>query len=154
MWVVGVCYKEGAVDPVGYGTKADISDIQINVDDVRSMQLYFLDGNINETDVKRIAEELLTDPVLQEYKCGKATADLTIGKSHWFVTTKPKAGVMDAVGLGVTEAVRILGVNGITIASGNAYRIFGKRTQQQIEKICRKCLSNELIEDVAYEWID
>src|SRR4051812_20540084 len=97
-YLIEVAHKPGITDPVGKGLTHDIVHLGLaKVKNVSSAQLYRLEGELTPADRKRIAEDLLCDPILQEYredtpvksegKVGSLVIDI------WY-----KAGVTDVVG--------------------------------------------------------
>ena len=65
---IKVLEQDGVFDAVGQGVLKDIQDLGLPaVTDVRFAQLYYIDGRIDETQVRHIAEELLIDRITQEY---------------------------------------------------------------------------------------
>ncbi len=77
-WKIEVGYKPTATDAAGGGIKKDIEDLGISgVDCVRTLQMYVIDGDISESEVKTICENLLADRITQlyEYKCSLLRQD-------------------------------------------------------------------------------
>ena len=63
---IEVVDKPGIFDAVGQGVKKDIFDLGINsVKEVKFIQVYILEGNLTESQVIEICQELLTDKVAQ-----------------------------------------------------------------------------------------
>ena len=68
VYKVKVFDKQGVFDAVGQGVLRDIRDLGIeSAKEARFAFLYYLSGDIDETVVRRIAEELLIDKITQEY---------------------------------------------------------------------------------------
>ena len=60
--------KKGVFDAVGEGIKKDIQDLGIkSVRGVRFIQVYNIEGNLSEDQIKKICEELLVDKISQDY---------------------------------------------------------------------------------------
>ena len=67
-WKIEVGYKPTATDAMGGGIKKDIEDLGISgVDNVKTIQLYMIDGDLSESDVESICDNLLTDRITQIY---------------------------------------------------------------------------------------
>ena len=65
--------KEGFGDPRAEGVLAQIKELGIDgVAAVRSARLYFLAGELSADDAGRAAEELLADPVIEDFSVGQA----------------------------------------------------------------------------------
>ena len=66
--------KRGDFDAIGRGILKDIRDLPVKgVSDVRFGLYITLNGNINQTQAKRIAEELLINKITQEYSLDART---------------------------------------------------------------------------------
>jgi phosphoribosylformylglycinamidine (FGAM) synthase PurS component len=60
--------KEGLGDPHAAGVLAQIKELGIGaVTAVAHTRLFFLAGNLSEQDARRVAEELLIDPVVEDF---------------------------------------------------------------------------------------
>ena len=63
---IEVVDKPGIFDAIGQGVKKDILDLGIrSVKKAKFIQVYILEGNLSETQVIKICQELLTDRVVQ-----------------------------------------------------------------------------------------
>ncbi len=61
-WKIEIKDKPGIFDAVGSGIKKDILDLGIKgVRSVSFIQVYIIDGNISEDEVRMICEELLVE---------------------------------------------------------------------------------------------
>jgi phosphoribosylformylglycinamidine (FGAM) synthase PurS component len=155
VWIVEVGYKNGVTDPIGFLIKKEIEDLGIKeVQEVKSISTYFIDGQVTENDVKKICEELLSDSQIQNY--GYVSENLNKGLKKdfpgaWLIEVKFKPGVTDAVGISTLNAIELLGVDMATnVNTSNKYVIIGDIVEEQIKKICDKCLANSLIQDYSY----
>ena len=67
-WKIEIRNKKGVFDPLGNGVKKDILDLGIRgIKKVNVSQVFIISGDINESDARRIAEELLADPITEEF---------------------------------------------------------------------------------------
>src|SRR3989338_184403 len=66
---IEVSEKKGFPDTVALSVKKDIEDLGFRgrIRDVKTAQVYILEGDISESDLKKICEDLLIDPITQEY---------------------------------------------------------------------------------------
>jgi phosphoribosylformylglycinamidine synthase len=149
-WKIEVGYKPGLVDPIAAGMLKEIEDIEVSgVDSVRINQLYIVDGDLSECDVRFICENLLTD-ITQTYACkgsllGYKDADV------WIVEVTYKPGVTDPVGDSVLKGIRDLGIDGaIRARTGRKYIIGGSLNEDDIEIICKRLLANDVIQNYSY----
>jgi phosphoribosylformylglycinamidine synthase PurS subunit len=161
MWVVGVGYRQGYRDPMGENTKSDILGLgPYNINDVRTLQTYVIDGEIEVTEAEKIGKELLADGIMQYFSfsrfsgAGEHVKKLAGAKNAWVVEVFFRPGVMDPVGLSVAKAIGILGVRKVkSVRTGTTYVIRGELDESEIKAICEKCLANGLIQTYTYRRI-
>lgn len=73
IWRVEIKDKEGIFDALGAGVEKDILDLGIqSVSRVRVIQVYTIEGDITQTQLQKICEELLIDKVIQDYSYDSA----------------------------------------------------------------------------------
>ena len=143
--------KPGIFDAVGQGIKKDILDLGIKtVRDVRFVQVYLIDGNISEEQVKKICGELLTDRVAQEYSFDGVLPARR--KDEFVVEVACNPGVMDPVEESTLKGIRDLGIEGVSsIKTAKKYLIKGKLAEPQLKTISEKLLYNKLIQHIVRE---
>jgi phosphoribosylformylglycinamidine (FGAM) synthase PurS component len=147
-YLIEVAHKPGVTDPVGKGLTHDIMELGLGrVKNVASAQLYRLDGQLSESDRKRIAEDLLCDPILQEYR--EDTPVKSEGKSGslvidiWY-----KTGVTDVVGDSVLKGIEDLNIHGVkAVRTGMRYHLAGVTRKEEAEKISLALLANPLVHE-------
>ena len=154
-WKIEVGYKPTATDAMGDGIKKDIEDLGISgVEHVKTMQLYMIDGELPEADVKSICENLLTDRITQVY----ALKGSLVGQDDagaWVVEVTYKHGVTDAVGDSTVKGIKDLGISGVNSAkTGQKYVIKGSLSESDIDAICRRLLANDVIQNYRYEKVN
>jgi phosphoribosylformylglycinamidine synthase len=144
--------KPGIFDAVGDGIKKDISDFGIDsVSSVHFAQVYLLEGNVSELELKIICEELLTDKISQDY----SVIDFSQSAHHivhneFIVEVAQNPGVMDPVEDSALKGIRDLGINGITsVKTSKKYLIKGKLSEVQLKTISEKLLYNKLIQHLV-----
>jgi len=158
VWVVEVGYKKGVTDPVGFLTKKEIDDLGIHgVKEVKSISTYTITGELREEDVRKISEELLSDNQIQVF--GYRGIGVSKGLEHdvpngWLVEVGLKPGVMDAVGQSTGTAIEILGIDTVkNVKTGIKYLLVGDISEEDVRKICRNLLVNNLIQSYRYQKI-
>ena len=155
-WKVEVSLKPNINDAVGSGITQDIKDLGItDVDQVRTAQLYWLNGDITEKELETICVALLTDSITQHYAYSSSGNGLgTPINDAWVVEVNFKPGVTDAVGDSVMKGIRDLGISGVgSVRTGQKYVITGNLTEEQIKTIVRRLLANEVIHNFVYSSI-
>jgi len=151
--IIEVLPKEGVKDPTGSGLQNDVRQLGVkSAKQVRSSQLYRLVGELASQDRRRIAKDLLTDPVTQEYKDGAVNLVEVKPKkgrsSSFLVDVWYKSGVTDVIGESVLKGIRDLEISSITeVRTGMRYRFEGLPNVQTAEKIALALLVNPLVHD-------
>ena len=150
-WKIEVGYKSTATDAMGEGIKKDIEDLGISgVNHVRTMHLYMIDGDLSESDVRSICENLLTDRITQVYAYKGSLVAHDAGT--WVVEVTYKHGVTDTVGDSTVKGIKDLGISGVNSAkTGQKYIIKGSLSEDDIEMICKRLLANDVIQSYTYE---
>jgi len=149
--VIEVGYREGVFDANGEGIKKDILDLDIKgVREVRTHQLYLLEGKISAGGTRFISEKILCDPVTQHYKLlpradsGKANSS----NGNYAIEVWFKKGVTDNVGVSVKKAIDDLEIKGVgAVRSGRKFILEGKLTKSEAINITTRLLANEVVEE-------
>ena len=149
-WKIEVTYKPNIDDNIGRILRQDIMDLGIpNVDEVRTAQIYYLEGDIDSDIVYQVASKLLADPITQNFECNDdvASVDLNASKNNLAIEVQFKLGVTDAVGQSVEKGISDLGILGVkSVQTGRKYWVKGDVNHAQAKTIARHLLSNEVIE--------
>ncbi|MFH2138634.1 MAG: phosphoribosylformylglycinamidine synthase subunit PurL [Candidatus Omnitrophota bacterium] len=153
-WRVEVKNKAKVTDPVGEGLKRSIVDMGIDtVTEVKMVQVYIIEGDINKQQVKVVCDELLCDNVIQEYKFGLLEDKTFKGetkKNYFEVETAYNPGVMDPWEESTQKGIKDLRIDGVSsVKTGRRYLISGKLTQKQLALISEKLLYNKVIQHVV-----
>ncbi|HCD37148.1 MAG TPA: phosphoribosylformylglycinamidine synthase, partial [Candidatus Omnitrophica bacterium] len=145
---IKVSEKEGIFDAVGHGALKDIQDLGIQgVRQVHFALLYYINGDVNQAQITRIAEELLIDKITQEYAIseGRGTRD-----ERRVVEIAYNQGVMDPVEESVLKAISDMGINGvISVRTAKQYYLEGEFSEDTAKIISEKLLYNKVIQHVA-----
>lgn len=158
-WKIEVSYKPDVFDAIGEGINQDIVDLGIDgVEQVRSSHLYWIEGDLTEDDIDEICQSLLADMITQEYRfydvpmrLAQATQEAgrtDLGEDDYVVEVSYKPGVTDAVGDSVLKGIRDMGIDGVKSAkTGQELVITGKINREQLERISKQLLANEVIQN-------
>jgi len=140
-------------DARGEKVKRQIADfLNIQVENVRTRDVYTVAANITAEEAARIAE-YLTNPVLQTGRVGGEALTFDDNGCRFVVVVGFRPGVTDNVGRTATEAIgdilgRKLGKDEYVFSSIE-YLFYGNKvTREQVETVARKLLANELIQSV------
>ncbi|HPH97891.1 MAG TPA: phosphoribosylformylglycinamidine synthase subunit PurL [Anaerolineaceae bacterium] len=145
-----------AQDPRSRGCLADAHALGItSAQAIHCSDFYFIEGDLSEADLQRLAAELLCNPVTQraEWKpAGAAPAPLPQGVSLVEVALRP--GVTDPVAEELVRAAAVLGVAGVKrAASGQRYEIEGQVSPEELERLANRLLANPVIQRCAFHEI-
>jgi phosphoribosylformylglycinamidine (FGAM) synthase PurS component len=149
-YLIEVAHKPGVTDPVGKGLTHDINHLGLaRVKGVRSAQLYRLMGRLSETERKRIAQELLCDPIIQDYR-EDTPVKSERKQGAWVIDVWYKTGVTDAVGDSVLKGIRDLNIQGVKeVRAGMRYHLQGISRQEVADRIAQALLANPLVHDAV-----
>ena len=148
-WKIEIRNRKGVFDPLGNGIKKNIKDLDISgVKKVNVSQVFIISGDIAESDAKRIAEELLADPITEEYLL---EAEDIGGKADGrAVEIAYNSGVMDPVEESTRKAIKDMGIYGVkSLRTEKKYFIEGKITESDFKNICERLLYNKVIQHVV-----
>jgi phosphoribosylformylglycinamidine synthase len=149
---IEVCFKEELPDAAGQGLVRDINDLGIkNVSDVRIVDIYWLDADFKAKELEIICQNLLADPVTQQYSFN-SLIDNRQQEGLYSVEVAFNAGVRVPIENTAMKAVLDLGVESVrAIRTAKRYLIKGKLNEKQLETICKRLLVNPIIQHVARE---
>ncbi|MFA6450214.1 MAG: phosphoribosylformylglycinamidine synthase subunit PurS, partial [bacterium] len=109
-----------------------------------------IEGDISKQDAKRIASELLADPVSQRYVIGRVHGDMS--KGAWVLEIRYNHGVTDPVAESTLKGIADMKIAGATAAKTSTKVILrGRLTDEQADAICRKLLANPVIQSFTAE---
>ncbi|MBU0635327.1 MAG: phosphoribosylformylglycinamidine synthase subunit PurL [Candidatus Omnitrophica bacterium] len=154
-WRIEVKNRPEVRDPVGEGIKRDAIDLSVeSIRDVKMVQVYILEAEkLTGVQIKKICEELLSDPVIQEYEFGHLEDKKfrRKPKSGWCeIETAYNPGVMDPWEESTKKGIRDIGIDEpVTVKTGRRYLIKGKLAKRQLEHISQKLLYNKVIQHIV-----
>lgn len=151
-WHVRVASRANLADPAGRAVLGDIHQLGWkHIQEVRSEKVYFFAGQFNESDVRLLAEELLTDPVAEQfdYREGFSSRDGAVAA----VEVHALPGVMNPVALTTLSAARrLLAKKGTPhahiaeVQTARRYYISGAGSAAELDQIAGKVLANDCVE--------
>jgi phosphoribosylformylglycinamidine synthase II len=139
-----VSIKSSFPDPRGEALQKDIGDLGITtVKQVRVSDIYRLEGDLDESEVRRICEELLVDPVVEEYSCD----ELPSPQGSHLIEVAYNPGVIDPVEESVRKGIGDLGINTVeSVRTAKRYLLWGELSDEAFQSICDKLLVNSVIQ--------
>ena len=151
---VEVIYKQEAEDPGARVALGEALDLGIRaIEGARALAVYIVDGELNVGELRRLAETLFLDPVLQHYRvCGldEVVWPYAEGPGVHTIEVARKAGVMDPVQMSAIKGAADLGLDGKVdrIRTARKYLMRGDLTHEQLMRLALKALANTSIEDI------
>lgn len=151
MFRIEVSVKAGFPDPEGDRLKKDILDLGIaTVKEARVSDVYLLEGELSEAEVRKIGQELLADPVVEDYFRGEGSLSCIEDESAHVVEVAYNPGVTDPVEGSVSKAIQDLGIATVTsVKTARKYTLWGDFTEETLQSICDKLLVNSLVQHVV-----
>jgi len=141
---VEVSVKSGFLDPRGEALQGDIRDLGITtVKQARVSDIYFLEGSLDETGVRRICQELLADPVVEEYYCNEVPPP----QGSHLIEVAYNPGVTDPVEESIRKGICDLGITTVeSVRTARRYLLWGELSDEAFQSICDKLLVNGVIQ--------
>jgi phosphoribosylformylglycinamidine synthase II len=148
---IEVSVRVGFPDPEGDRLEKDIRDIGITaIKEARVSDVYLLEGKLDRSEVVRIGQELLADPVVEDFSWGEGPSSRIEGGDTHVIEVAYNPGVMDPVAGSVSKAVRDLGIAKVTsVKTARKYSLRGKISKEALQSICDRLLVNSLIQHVV-----
>lgn len=131
----------------------DIRSFGIDAVNVTVTDLYFLAGDLSNADLQRVCDQLLCDPIVQEYTIVAASTNRKSSiVNRKFVEVAFKPGVTDATADEVVRAAHELGIAGVQrAATGTAYSLAGDFSDVHVQLIAKRLLCNDVIQTFAID---
>lgn len=139
--------KPGRDDPRAASLKREAAVIGAPCRDVRIARLYLVHGDFSDSQLDRIACELLANPVLEDAHRGASPTSAGAA----CIEVHPLPGVMDPPAQTVEMAIReLLGVAHVEASTGWRYDLEGV-TPDQADRVARRLLANPVIQAIHHE---
>ena len=140
---IEVGFKKGMRDALGESIKKRIrEDLSINVDSVRTIEVYTFEASLSNGQVKLLGEKLFADPVIQVFSDKPLASDFS-----WLIEVGYRPGVTDNVGATAKKAsedVLKTSIRGVYFS--RQYLISGDIIKEDASNIAGGLLANSLIE--------
>ncbi len=145
-WRFEVFNRAGFADVAGSSVLEDITELGIDsVEAVQSAKVFLIDAEFDRAFAERVAAELLSDPVCEQYYIGRSKAPAGLAKAT-LIEVHLKSGVTDPVAESVTTAIADMGFRVENVRTARKYVLLGEITQKQTGTIAKKILANDCIE--------
>lgn len=147
-WRFEVFNRPGFADVGGNRVLEDIRELGIgSVEAVQSAKVFLIEAEFDKDFAERLAKELLTDTVCEDYYIGRSGKPAGLAKAT-LIEVHLKSGVTDPVAESVMTAIADMGVTVNNVRTARKYILLGDIKQNQANTIAKKILANDCIEDV------
>ncbi|HOI74093.1 MAG TPA: AIR synthase-related protein [Syntrophales bacterium] len=144
---IEIGFKEGLRDALGEKIRRRIIEhLNLDVDTVRTVEVYTVDGDLAPEALEAAASGPLSDPVIQHYAVDRGLAD----RFDWLIEVGFRPGVTDNVGKTAREALALLFGSKTEafprVYTSRQYLLSGPLNRVDAERIASSLLANDLIE--------
>jgi phosphoribosylformylglycinamidine synthase II len=148
---IEVSVKAGFPDPEGDRLEMDIRDIGITaVKQARVSDVYLLEGELDEVEVRKIGQELLADPVVEDFSWSEGPLSRIEGGNAHVIEVAYNPGVTVPLEESVGKAIHDLGIATVTsMKTARKYSLRGDLSEETLQSICDKLLVNSLVQHVV-----
>lgn len=117
--------------------------------------LYFIEGDITRPDLRRLAAELLSDPVAQSARWRSVESDGVASFTGGVIETALRPGVTDPVAEQIVRCARLIGVAGVErAATGQRFIAHGDLDAADCHTLAQRLLANDVIQRYTLGPID
>jgi phosphoribosylformylglycinamidine synthase II/phosphoribosylformylglycinamidine synthase I len=110
-------------------------------------RLYFLYGSLAHDDLVRLSHTLLADPVTEHFTIVPEQSASVSADHTYVVEVTPLPGVTDPAAENLLRAAHLLGITSLErAATGSRFRIDGKLSQAELEKLSAEVLANPVVQ--------
>ncbi len=138
--------KKHLFDAEGEGVRKKASQyFGIQLEGVRTIRVLTIDASLSPSQLERIRTEIFTNPVTEESSYSPTARDF-----DWIIWVGFRPGVRDTAGSTAVEAIEdLLGITfkpGEAVYTSKIYEIKGRIKKEEVEKVVKELLANELIQ--------
>lgn len=117
--------------------------------------LFFIEGDIAPQDLRRLAAELLSDPIAHACQWRSVTDDGVDSFVSRVIETALRPGVTDPVADQIVRCARLIGVNGVErAATGQRFILHGELDQADCHTLAKRLFANDVIQRYTLGPID
>jgi len=145
---IEVGFRKGVRDALGEKVRRRIIEhLHLGVEDVRTIDVFTVEGDLNKDELTAVARGPLSDPVIQRFAVNRGLAE----DFDWLIEVGFRPGVTDNVGKTAREAIELMlgerrGGRSINVYTSRQYVIRGRIGKTEAELIASGLLANDLIE--------
>jgi phosphoribosylformylglycinamidine synthase len=158
MFEIEIFKKKGFKNSYGEHVLSDISGLGVkNITKVEYSPLYLIDGDIDSSEAKMIASELLSDKITESYTVRRYSDLSSKAVNSQMLSSVPsvsvievwyKKGVTDTVAESVVKAIKDLGIDkDVKVRAARKYYLYSAVSQTFLNSIATKLLANTLVQE-------
>ncbi|HEY4720798.1 MAG TPA: phosphoribosylformylglycinamidine synthase subunit PurS, partial [Anaerolineae bacterium] len=143
-------------DPRADGLLVDAHALGIDrVTHIEVHDLYFIEGDLSPEDLRRLAAQLLSDPVAQTFQWRSVESSGVVhlvgqDMQTFAIETALRPGVTDPVAEQIVRCAKEIGVSGVArAATGQSFCVCGDLTEADLHTLARRLLANAVIQRYA-----
>lgn len=149
LFYIEVARRQTIGDPYGREILEQARELGINtIKAVRTASVFVIQGLTHESQAKTVADQLLADPLAEEYAIGGPI--LVEGMGHRIAQVLKKPGVMEPAAASVLKGIHDLGLSAEKVRIARKYQFEGELEDEELESLAKRLLANDVIEDVLY----
>ncbi|MEZ4518627.1 MAG: phosphoribosylformylglycinamidine synthase subunit PurS [Chloroflexota bacterium] len=124
----------------------------VSLETCRISQLYYLQGEIDDTAITTLAESILADPVTESWHLHDLQSAGSTASGTHFVEVSLLPGVTDSAATNLVRAAHELGIAGLErAATGQRYDLTGDLSSGQLELLASGLFANPVIQRYAID---
>ncbi len=150
---IEVYYKPNLQDPDGRRLIAEVATMGFeSVNDIRSNDIYLIDGKLSDNDINKICQELLVDTVTQGYIINPGQKDReNREQDKKIIEISRKQGVMDPSEASILKGIIDMGLMVQSIKRTKRYIFPNSLQDDDCQLIANKILANPTIENAYFD---
>ncbi|MFC1484895.1 phosphoribosylformylglycinamidine synthase subunit PurS [bacterium] len=154
MSLLEVFYKKDQWDVVAKALKHDIKTAgYLDEFVMRTANLYKFEGDLTNSELEKISQDFLADPIIQSYKINSVDSDFRY-ENFYIIDIWLKNGVTDTVGQTVQRGIKTLNINkDVVVKTGHRYLISNELSRDKVETIVSTLLTNSIIQEYSIRTI-
>lgn len=148
LWEVAIRPAEGVPDREGTRIVAEAASLGLSsIRAARAGHSFLIEADAAAEEIRRLASAVLVDPVVESFTVRPLPSrEAANGRRLLNVLFKP--GVTDNVGLSTFDALVTAGLKASVVATTRTYEINAEASDEEVERLRKKVLANDAIEDV------
>lgn len=151
LWEVEIRPKAGLADNEGRRVVAESRELgATTIEEVKTARSFLIEANAPEEDIRRIAEALLVDAVVEDWKLRRLPSSAAESSNgHRLLNILFKPGVTDNVAKSAQSAMSDLGLETQAVSTCRKYWINSSADESDLRRVSTRLLANDAIEHVV-----